>query len=87
MEEEWKLGMRAPATLAAAYALRFDALGEPRKRFVRISLDGSHMVVSPQECDAYMQDAKASDDRSEYVVTDVWLSDREFDDLPEFEGF
>lgn len=65
----------------------FDAFGEPRKRYVRVTLGGSHCVMRPQDGDTYVQDAKDDGDDSSYVVADVWLSTREFDDLAEFDGF
>lgn len=65
----------------------FDAAGEPRQRYVRVSLDGAWCVMHPSEGDTYLADAKANDDDSEYVVSDVYLSEREFDALPEFDGF
>lgn len=67
--------------------LKFDALGEPRTRYVRVSLDGNHCVMHPSEGDRYVEDARQAGDESPYVVRDVWLSEREFDDLPEHEGF
>ena len=67
--------------------LMFDALGEPRTRYVRVTMDGGHCVMRPQEGDRYVQDARAAGDDSEYAVADVYLSEREFEDLPEFDGF
>ncbi len=69
--------------------LRFDALGEPRTRHVRVTLDGSHCVMTTVDGDRYVQDARDSgdDDADRYEVRDVYLSEREFDDLPEFDGF
>jgi hypothetical protein len=67
--------------------LMFDALGEPRKRYVRVSLGGSHCVMRPSEGDTYVKDARDAGDESSYTVADVWLSEREFDDLPEHDGF
>ena len=67
--------------------LMFDALGEPRTRYVRVSLDGSHCVMHPAEGDRYVHDAVEAGDESAYVVRDVYLSEREFDDLPEFDGW
>lgn len=64
-----------------------DAFGEPRTRYVRVSLDGNHCVMHPSEGDTYLEDAKHSDDRSNYVLADVFLSEREFEDLPEHDGF
>lgn len=67
--------------------LRLDAFGEPRTRYVRVSLDGTHCVMHPSEGDTYLQNARAGGDESPYVVADVWLSEREFGDLGEFDGF
>lgn len=67
--------------------LKFDAFGEPRTRYVRVTLNGSHLVMHPSEGDRYVQDARDAGDESEYEVRDVWLSEREFDDLGEFDGF
>ena len=67
--------------------LMFDAFGETRTRYVRVTLDGSHCVMHPSEGDTYLADAKASGDESAYTVADVYLSEREFDDLGEFDGF
>ena len=65
----------------------FVAFGDPRERYVRVTLDGSHCVMHRSEGDRYVQDARAAGDDSEYVVIDVYLSEREFDDLPEHDGF
>ena len=67
--------------------LMFDALGEPRTRHVRVTLDGSHCVMTPVDGDRYVQDARDAGDDSPYVVAEVWLSEREFEDLPEHDGF
>lgn len=67
--------------------LMFDAFGEPRTRYVRVSLDGSHCIMHPSEGDRYLQDARDCGDSGEYIVADVYLSEREFDDLPEHDGF
>ena len=64
-----------------------DALGERRKRYVRVTLHGSHCVMRPCEGDGYVQVARDNGDDSEYIVSDVYLSEREFEALPEFGGF
>jgi hypothetical protein len=69
--------------------MQFDALGQPRTRYVRVSLDGNHCVMYPSEGDCYMQEARDAGDPDwkRYIVRDVWLSEREFEDLPEHDGF
>jgi hypothetical protein len=74
---DWKPGMCLPD------GALFDALGEPRKRYVRITLDGSHCIDRPDA----VADVIGDDDPQNYTLTDVYLSEREFDDLPEFDGF
>jgi hypothetical protein len=76
-----------PSQMCLPNGLPFDAFGEPRTRYVRVSLDGNHCVMHPSEGDRYLQDARDSGDESAYVVADVYLSEREFDDLPEHDGF
>lgn len=67
--------------------LMFDALGQPRTRYVRVSLEGNHCIMHPSEGDTYLQDARDCGDDSNYTVADVYLSEREFEDLPEHDGF
>jgi hypothetical protein len=72
---------------AACMPYLHDAFGEPRTRYVRVTLGTAHCIMHPSEGDSYLKDAHDSGDRSKYVVTDVYLSEREFDDLSEFVGF
>lgn len=67
--------------------LRLDAFGEPRTRYVRVTLDGAHCVMHPSEGDSYLKDARDCGDEGEYTVADVYLSERELEDLGEFDGF
>jgi hypothetical protein len=69
--------------------LKFDAFGAPRTRYVRVSLSRSHCVMEPSEGDCYVQEARdgGDPDWERYIVTDVYLSRREFEDLPEHNGF
>ncbi len=76
-----------PTTKAATADYEFDALGEPRTRYVRVILDGATMVISSADAEEFNATAKANDDNSDYEFKDVYLSERELDDLPEFEGF
>ena len=84
---EAELKREPVARICKPHGLMFDAMGDPRTRYVRVTLNGSHCVMSPTEGDNYVQDAKESGDDSDYIVTDVYLSEREFDDLPEHDGF
>ncbi len=73
--------------MIAQECLMFDALGEPRTRHVRVTLDGNHCVMTAEEGDAYLAQARQNGDDPTYEVRDVYLSEREFEDLPEFEGW
>jgi hypothetical protein len=62
----------------------FDAFGHARERYVRVTLDGSHLILHPRELDAF----KANEEEPErFTYTDVYLSPEEADALPEFDGF
>ncbi len=61
----------------------WDALFGRRTRYARVELDGSWVICPPEEVEAYID----GDDRGEYVVTYLHLTQRQFDALPEFEGF
>jgi hypothetical protein len=61
----------------------WDALFGRRKRFARVELDGSWLICPPEEVATYIDDG----DRDDYVVTYVYLTQRQLDALPEFEGF
>ncbi len=69
--------------------LKSDAFGEPRTRYVRVTLNGIHCVMHPSEGDCYVEDSRNAGDPDweRYIVRDVWLSEREFGGLPEFDGF
>lgn len=78
---------QAASELCQPSGLLFDAFGEPRTRHVRVTLDGAHCVMTSVDGDRYVEDASAAGDESPYVVADVYLSEREFEDLGEFDGF
>lgn len=61
----------------------FDAFGNPRTRYVRVTFEGQHCIVLPGNEHSFSD----SDNPEEYVRTDVYLSEREYEALPEFDGF
>lgn len=61
--------------------LPFDNEGNPRKRYVRITYDGIGCISEPEDVDA-MTDGEAG-----YVLEDVYLSEQEYEALPEFSGW
>jgi hypothetical protein len=69
----------------------FDAFCNPRVRYVRVSYDGTHLILTPAEADEWKRDAEASaasvGQTDPHTYSDVYLSDVEADALPEFDGF
>ncbi len=59
---------------------------EPSKRqkirFVKITYDKSSCVVRPNEVPAMTEDGIEG-----HTLTDVWMSEAEFEALPEFQGW
>lgn len=64
--------------------LMFDAFGNPRVRYVRVTLDGAHLILHPDELEAWKANEENPD---QFTFTDVYLSEEEADALPEFDGF
>jgi hypothetical protein len=71
--------------------LMFDAFGNPRVRYVRVTFDGSHCILSVAELDAWKMEAEAAaasiGQTDPHTYSDVYLSEVEADALPEFDGF
>lgn len=55
-----------------------------RREFVKLTYDGSWVIVMPGEEKSFIEE---SDDPSEYTVERVWMTMRQFEHLPEFDGF
>ena len=51
-------------------------------------IGGAWFICTPPEATSFMIDAEAfKDNGDEYEVTDIWLTEDQFEGLPEFEGF
>lgn len=61
-----------------------DKDGNPRKRYVRITYDGSSCVCKPGEAKDIIGD---SFEPEKYKTEDVYLSDQEVAAMPEFDGW
>lgn len=55
-----------------------------RRDFVKITYDGSWVIVRPGEEAAFIDEA---DDPSEYKIERVRMTMRQFESIPEFDGF
>jgi hypothetical protein len=67
------------------HGVMFDAFGEQRVRYIRVVANGSTCICDEVNVREYKEDEARNP--GSYVFEDVWLSEREFDDLPEFDGF
>jgi hypothetical protein len=80
-----------PTAICLPNGAMFDAFGNPRVRYVRVSFDGSHMILSTAEEAAWKMEAEAAaasiGQTDPHAYSDVYLSDVEADALPEFDGF
>jgi hypothetical protein len=69
----------------------FDAFGNERVRYVRVTYDGSHLILTPAGAEAWKREAEASaasiGQTDPHAYSDVYLSKEEADALPEFDGF
>lgn len=53
-----------------------------KHRFVRVKHDGASFVDTPAGAAAFLADSTEA-----YQTEDVWMTDGEFENLPEFAGF
>lgn len=81
----------APDQKCLPHGVMFDAFGNPRVRYVRVTYDGSHLILSTAEEAAWKLEADAAaatvGQTDPHTYSDVYLSEQEADALPEFDGF
>jgi hypothetical protein len=69
----------------------FDAFCNPRVRYVRVTFDGSHLILSEAEAEQWKVEAQASaaaiGQADPHTYSYVYLSEAEAEALPEFDGF
>lgn len=65
------------------FADYWNAIFGRRLRFTRVEYDGGWVLCPPEDAEAYID----PEHRDEYRVTDVYMTQRQFDALPEFQGF
>lgn len=79
----WKPG-HTPEEARRTWADWWDALFGKRETFVRVELDGSWCICEPRD----VPDLKVgAEDGDTYIVTEVRMTRRQFERLPEFEGW
>lgn len=52
-----------------------------KKRFLKLTVDGTSCICEPDEA------ADMMDDPTQYTVSEVWMTQKQYDKLPEFEGW
>lgn len=57
---------------------------QDKRRFAKVRFKGGSFITTPQEAADFIDDA---DEPSNYIVSDVWLTPYEYDNMPEFSGF
>lgn len=57
-----------------------------KHRYKRVSYDGSSFICKPDEVEELTR-LDGCDDDMQYQVSDIWMTDDEYERLPEFEGF
>lgn len=54
-----------------------------KRRYAKLKYDGQFVIMTPSEAEDWLND---SPDET-YVLEEVWMTERQYGDLPEFEGF
>lgn len=54
-----------------------------KRRYAKLKYDGSFVIMTPSEAEDWLND---SPDET-YVLEEVWMTERQYGNLPEFEGF
>lgn len=60
---------------------KFQGPQHDKRRYVKLKHDGASVILDPAEVTDFM------DGNDDYEVEDVWMSDAEYEALPEFQGF
>lgn len=68
--------------MSAVYLPELDPRNQPQ-HYVRVTYDGTICVCEPWEVDSMVY----GDDRSGYTFEDVWMTQAQFEQLPEFSGW
>lgn len=56
-------------------------------RYTKIELDGSYCVMEPREAEAMIADMSVDEQESDYKISDIYMTQEEFENLPEFQGW
>lgn len=82
----WRAAIDNPVKRArTTFADVWDALFGRLETFYKVELDGSWCMVESQEVPDWLEPDVSGFDQ--YTITPVRMTRRQFDNLPEFEGF
>lgn len=59
------------------------AAARDKKRFVKLTMDGASCIVHPNELDSML----AGEELETIEQSDVWMTEAQWEALPEFEGW
>ncbi len=54
-----------------------------KRRYAKLSYDGQFVIMTPSEAEVWLDDCWDET----YVLDEVWMTEKQYEDLPEFEGF
>lgn len=71
----------------ACYIPDFDPYVTEKRRYVRVEHDGAKYLCEPSEAGAIVQSIRIDEQDADIQLTDVWMTEAQFDRLPEFQGY
>lgn len=80
----WAKATPAPTEIGMRFADLWDALFGRIETFYRVELDGAWCMVEKRDMWEFTLTAPSGD---VYTITEVRMTRRQFDNLPEFSGF
>lgn len=54
-----------------------------KRRYIRMTMDGASCISEPDE----VKDILTGDDMAGCTLTEVWMTQQQYEDLPEFSGW
>jgi hypothetical protein len=80
----WKPPFPAAEQISVRFADLWDALFGKIETFVKVEHDGSYFICEPRDSWEFTGTAPDGD---VYILTEVRMTRRQFDNMPEFGGF
>jgi len=58
-----------------------------QQKYIRLEYDGTYCIMTPDDAMDYMDDCEYEKDAGEYKYEEIYLTQDQFEKLPEFQGF